>query len=942
MKKKVPSDPHARNMSANSTMSKMSNTSQSKAFIEMSSVVCSNWKNRTNSEHSTTRFNERSTDIDLFPSSRRMDRIDVDIIGAKSTSRNSKRSSSDNLELLKSPRAMPSLNFDFDPDPFNIGAFLSETTKSGGSSKDSKTLITKARDNGLPFGKANANCKTTDIGCGMHIGEQSTAGKKLDNIQPRTSSPSHNGNGCQQADMSKTGNSSVSSSHSSVPSIHSHHVTLSAIKSVTNTGRSGLIPVSDEHLPICKFYNTNATVDTGHSQKKNKNSFINTVDALMRPTSEIPSVSALERPKALPPRSVGLNSTNSFESVGELEPFQFKQMLEDERHVIGKALDRKQKELDDIHDEISKLVDLQKLEQQNNSRKCSIKGLFANRNTTIERGENTKKIQALLGKLARKNDTYKLERAKEKQNRQKLAKNSNAFQTGRQHVSKISEPPNLKAGWRTCNCKYSEASNEVLVDAHRRVNGASNSEVSNNNAASAGSGQCQLQAKANSFNSRNVCSNLPGRFFTSIGTTKSINPNHGNINLSHNTTSISEDLVSSNGYNNLHVNVAENKVQKKSSFANDDVSNDKACAAISTANNAQQNCGLNQQMGYQQVQSMNYDESDFSRSVTKRYCPGEWMNKIVEIMWPFINVGVRDYLSDNLAPMINWYIPPPFNKVKFENSDLGTRSLNFGPFNVFQKSKDIIQMDVGLRWESKVRVLDLSLLGASLGIDSVLIDGTLSIHMPLLKEVPILGGCQIFMINQPKVELGFSGVTSLIDTFPLVVNAIRTIVAEAVSSLIVLPNATFVPFVDYMHFAKVAQTLSSDSESNSDKAMHMHNLPVVTSTVFDKNISYRVNYNSTDDLKILSSHATCNKERMKVESESVGCTDFDPIEHFTSKKDEEDCFIAKRAKEEQKSMLAKITIQRQTSFTPFRSLVEIVCIVFARIDHFPALICFPG
>ena len=68
------------------------------------------------------------------------------------------------------------------------------------------------------------------------------------------------------------------------------------------------------------------------------------------------------------------------------------------------------------------------------------------------------------------------------------------------------------------------------------------------------------------------------------------------------------------------------------------------------------------------------------------------------------------------------------------------------------------------------------------------IDGVLSlVYRPMIDQMPVLGGMQMFMINPPDINIEFGGGAGLVE-LSSVKNAIRGVVADSIGDMMVLPN----------------------------------------------------------------------------------------------------------------------------------------------------------
>lgn len=81
-----------------------------------------------------------------------------------------------------------------------------------------------------------------------------------------------------------------------------------------------------------------------------------------------------------------------------------------------------------------------------------------------------------------------------------------------------------------------------------------------------------------------------------------------------------------------------------------------------------------------------------------------------------------------------------------------------------------------------------SLGGMRGGIKDFQIHGMVRVIMkPLINKMPLIGGLQIFFLNNPNIDFNLVGVVDLLD-MPGLSDILRRIIVEQVAAVMVLPN----------------------------------------------------------------------------------------------------------------------------------------------------------
>lgn len=96
-------------------------------------------------------------------------------------------------------------------------------------------------------------------------------------------------------------------------------------------------------------------------------------------------------------------------------------------------------------------------------------------------------------------------------------------------------------------------------------------------------------------------------------------------------------------------------------------------------------------------------------------------------------------------------------------------------------------MDLDLFYASDCNI-NFYLGGMKGGIKDFQIHGMIRVIMkPLIRSIPLVGGLQIFFLNNPNVDFNLIGVIDLLD-MPGLSDILRKVIIEQIASFMVLPN----------------------------------------------------------------------------------------------------------------------------------------------------------
>ncbi|CAD7950670.1 unnamed protein product [Amoebophrya sp. A120] len=176
----------------------------------------------------------------------------------------------------------------------------------------------------------------------------------------------------------------------------------------------------------------------------------------------------------------------------------------------------------------------------------------------------------------------------------------------------------------------------------------------------------------------------------------------------------------------------------------------------------------------------------------------QWLNLTMKALWPYINKAVLKLLKDEIEPTLQASLPVPLNGIKITSFYLGDEAPELGPVHAYKKDKQDLkgfEIDIFISWKPNLDI-SMRVLKMKLGLKKLVIEGTVSLVLrPLMETMPVVGGLQIFMINPPTVDVDFTGAANLID-MPVLAGTIRSIIRNAITDSLVLPNRIFVPVAD--------------------------------------------------------------------------------------------------------------------------------------------------
>lgn len=177
----------------------------------------------------------------------------------------------------------------------------------------------------------------------------------------------------------------------------------------------------------------------------------------------------------------------------------------------------------------------------------------------------------------------------------------------------------------------------------------------------------------------------------------------------------------------------------------------------------------------------------------------EFLNEMLKYMWPYISAYVTNTITAVVEPAIQTKLDALKLGIRAslprESCHLGTRHVEFTSMSVDSKKQ---QTDDGemenLVLRSEIEWLgDLSIYmkfgwAAGLGVNRLTVKGVLFTEFVGMKPCPpMFKGLRVFFINPPEVDLGFQGMTKVLN-MDFLKQILLDVITEQISNAVVLPN----------------------------------------------------------------------------------------------------------------------------------------------------------
>lgn len=164
--------------------------------------------------------------------------------------------------------------------------------------------------------------------------------------------------------------------------------------------------------------------------------------------------------------------------------------------------------------------------------------------------------------------------------------------------------------------------------------------------------------------------------------------------------------------------------------------------------------------------------------------------QILKQVWPNANHFARNLVKETIEPNVALALSQyKMHGFRFDRIILGTIPPRIGGVKIYDKNVDRneIIMDIDLFYASDCDI-NFYLGGVKGGIKDFQIHGWVRVVMkPLIRSMPLVGGLQIFFLNNPNIDFNLVGVIDFMD-MPGLSDLLRRIIVEQIGNVMVLPN----------------------------------------------------------------------------------------------------------------------------------------------------------
>ncbi|XP_034724939.1 extended synaptotagmin-1 isoform X2 [Etheostoma cragini] len=186
----------------------------------------------------------------------------------------------------------------------------------------------------------------------------------------------------------------------------------------------------------------------------------------------------------------------------------------------------------------------------------------------------------------------------------------------------------------------------------------------------------------------------------------------------------------------------------------------------------------------------------------------EWLNKVLQQVWPFVGQYLEKLLVETIAPSIR-ASSTHLQTLNFTKVDMGDKAMKVVGIKAHtENDKGQVLLDLYISYVGNVEInVEVKRYFCKAGVKGIQLHGMMRVILePLIGDVPIVGAVTMFFIQRPKLDINWTGLTNLLDIPGLNIMS-DSMIMDAIASFLVLPNRLVVPLVPDLHVAQLRSPL---------------------------------------------------------------------------------------------------------------------------------------
>ncbi|KAJ6399627.1 hypothetical protein OIU77_020227, partial [Salix suchowensis] len=179
----------------------------------------------------------------------------------------------------------------------------------------------------------------------------------------------------------------------------------------------------------------------------------------------------------------------------------------------------------------------------------------------------------------------------------------------------------------------------------------------------------------------------------------------------------------------------------------------------------------------------------------------DWLNKLIENMWPYLNTAICKTAKNIAKPIIAEQIPKyKIDSVEFETLTLGSLPPTFPGMKVFITDEKELIMEPVLKWAGNP---DITIAVKAFGLKATVQVVDLQVFAtpritlkPLIPSFPCFANIHVSLLEKPHVDFGLKLFGADAMAIPGLYKFVQELIKDQVARMYLWPKTLVVPIVD--------------------------------------------------------------------------------------------------------------------------------------------------
>ncbi|KAL2512840.1 Synaptotagmin-2 [Abeliophyllum distichum] len=179
----------------------------------------------------------------------------------------------------------------------------------------------------------------------------------------------------------------------------------------------------------------------------------------------------------------------------------------------------------------------------------------------------------------------------------------------------------------------------------------------------------------------------------------------------------------------------------------------------------------------------------------------DWLNKFVELMWPYLDKAICKTVKKTAEPIIAEQLPKyKIDSVQFEELTLGSLPPTFQGIKVYSTEEKELIMELALKWASNPNILVAAKafgLQATVQVLDLQVFASPRITLkPLVPSFPCFANIFVSLMEKPHVDFGLKLLNADVMSIPGLYKFVQELIKDQVANMYLWPKRLEVQIMD--------------------------------------------------------------------------------------------------------------------------------------------------